>query len=111
MSDNQSGRELPSYELVRLHVMSHEEFVTVTRQYYGLGPIKKKWQIWSEGYAVTGNESPARLMGEVEADTFEQACVKWSEASSEPYLFNQDKLTYSGCRLFDNEADARERFG
>lgn len=70
-----------------------------------------KWQIWSEGYSVTGNEGGAQLLGEVEAQTFPGACAIWANSCSDPSLFNPGRLTYWGCRLFDNEADARERFG
>ena len=73
-----------------------------------------KFNVWVEGYQVTGNEDEARLVGTIEADTFAEACARlmskppWND---DPSLFNREALTYWGCRLFDNETDARKAFG
>jgi hypothetical protein len=70
-----------------------------------------EFSVWLEGYEVTGNESNARFVGTVEADTFAEACAElmakppWNDGN-----FNREALTYWGCRLFDNEADARKTF-
>ena len=68
----------------------------------------KEYEIWSEGYAATGESAPAHLHGKQEAESFFEACLIFFKGS---YLFNVDRMTYWGCRLFDNETDARKSFG
>jgi hypothetical protein len=71
-----------------------------------------KFSVWMEGYEVTGNAADARLIGTVEADTFADACAEvmsrppWNDGN-----FNREQLSYWGCRLHANEADARKGFG
>lgn len=80
-------------------------------------PAKKLWEIWCEGYHVNEGKSPAVLFGLAWGDTFAEACIKYFEtdkrraAKEVEMYFKPDRLTYWGCRLFDNEADAREAFG
>lgn len=72
----------------------------------------KVFTIWAEGYACTGQSSPAFLLGIVEAETFEQACVELANTTPEiRKYFDQKRNTFWGCRLFDNESDARNSFG
>jgi len=73
------------------------------------------WEVWSEGYRATGESAGANLEGKVEAETWPEACRKacvdsgrWKE---QPGGFDAKRLTVWGCRLFDNEADARRSFG
>lgn len=75
------------------------------------------FQIWSEGYLVSGMEGipeKARMLAEVEAETFQEACDKlcgdqdWQRLHGN---YNAERLTVWGCRLFDNETDARKSFG
>jgi hypothetical protein len=62
--------------------------------------------------AATGNEAKAKLIGTVDADTFAEACEKlMAEPPYNDGNFNPEHLTYWSCRLFDNEADARNAFG
>lgn len=75
----------------------------------------KTWEVWSEGYRATGDFARATLEGRVDAESFAEACRKacvdhgrWKE---EPGGFDPKRLTVWGCRLFDNEADARKAFG
>ncbi|EBF8123335.1 hypothetical protein ACVY1S_002049 [Salmonella enterica subsp. enterica] len=70
-----------------------------------------KYQIWSEGYEATGNSGSAELLGEVEADDFASACSALFEGTDREKYFNKQRLTYWGCRLFDNEQDAKKSFG
>lgn len=77
--------------------------------------IMKTWYVWSEGYRATGDRAYATLEGIVEADTWPEACRKacvdqgrWRE---EPGGFDPKDLKVWGCRLFDNEVDARKGFG
>lgn len=66
------------------------------------------YEIWSEGYNDMGNIGSAHKHGEQEADSFDQACVIFFVDDK---FFNGKLLTYWGCRLFDNEAEARKSFG
>ena len=68
----------------------------------------KTYEVWSEGYSATGDRGVARLMGRVEAKSFKGACDKLFENDS---LFDPDRMTHWGCRLYDNEQDARRLFG
>lgn len=70
-----------------------------------------KYQIWSEGYEATGNSGCAELMGEVEAGDFTSACSALFEGTEHEKYFDKQRLTYWGCRLFDNEQSAKKSFG
>lgn len=71
-----------------------------------------QFEVWMEGYVVSGNRDTACLVGKTEADSFKDACVKlmaappWNDGSYDP-VHN----TYWGCRLFDNEVAARKFVG
>ena len=69
---------------------------------------RMKFKIWSEGYAATGECGKAVFHGLVYAESFRNACTEkfWNDRN-----FNSETLTYWGCRLFDNETDARKVFG
>jgi len=73
------------------------------------------YDIWQEGYAVTGNSSSAiLLMEQVEADSFKDACIKYintPKGKSMSSYFIEDRLTIWGCRLFSDESSARKSFG
>ncbi len=69
-------------------------------------------QIWIEGYRVTGNADGARCLGEAPGATLKEACANFAKIN--PVFradFNARQMTYWGCRIFDNEADARKQFG
>lgn len=71
-------------------------------------------EIWIEGYSITGNLSGARKLGEVHADTFAEACDKlcsppeWQIRNGD---YDRQRGEVWGCRLFNNESDARRAFG
>jgi hypothetical protein len=67
-----------------------------------------KYEVWMEGYCITGGSAPAMFMGTCEAGSFEEACV---EMCGDHPNFNRETLSVWGCGLFDNEADARRIFG
>lgn len=71
------------------------------------------FNIWCEGYCATGQSSEAQFMGTFEADSFKEACQKLYESMSpnDQSYFSSDKMRIWGCRLFDNEIDARRSFG
>jgi hypothetical protein len=75
------------------------------------------YKIWAEGYECTGQSSKANFMGEQEADSFQEACDKFFMDKSKPQYethakcYELDTLSYWGCSLFDNKADASKAFG
>jgi len=71
----------------------------------------KQHEVWMEGYAATGNSSGAEFCGLYEAESFAEACAAWNKEKGEPGYFNAQALTYWGCKMFDNEHDARRSFG
>jgi len=76
----------------------------------------KMWQLWEEGYRVTGESSGARSLGEWPGETFVDACNAWDKATNKAsgpyYSIGDDGIPrYWGCRIFDNEDDARASFG
>ena len=72
----------------------------------------RHYDIWAEGYVVTGHSSGAILITssyEVSGLTsFREACALYYIGDSG---YNSKTNSYWGCRLFDNEQDAREKFG
>lgn len=75
-----------------------------------IGP--KNIALWSEGCAATLGP-PVRFWGVYQGYTLRDAVQRaYDEASQiDQRLFDMEKLTYWGCRFFDNEADARKAFG
>lgn len=69
------------------------------------------YPVWMEGYAATGQSSRAQFQGFYPGANFADACKTWARTSDSPEYFNPERLTYWGCQLFDNEADARRSFG
>jgi hypothetical protein len=70
-----------------------------------------KFQIWSEGYQASGDYSDANYFATVEAETFQEACDKYFVTEEHKKFYDPKTLTYWGCKLFDNETDARRSFG
>ena len=61
---------------------------------------------------LTGESGTATKLGRCKGKTFKEACISWAKQNTAfNKYFNVDKLTYWGCRLFDNESDARKAFG
>ncbi len=71
------------------------------------------YDIWMEGFHIQGGgPTPASFVGQSEGASFEEAVKKWySDPKHFPSEFNPDTLSYWGCRLFDNEKDARRFMG
>jgi len=70
-----------------------------------------RYQIWSEGYAATGERAPASFEGEVEANSFHEACILLLKDRLDKDSQGNCRMSVWGCRLFDNEAEARKSFG
>ena len=75
----------------------------------------KRYAIWVEGYRATGEHGTATCMGSAIGDTFSDAVRNLlktkSTADRAYYNLTNTPPTYWGCRLFDNEKDARKSFG
>jgi len=67
-----------------------------------------KYSIWSEGYNATGQRSGAHFHGVGYGETFEEACKDFFKVDR---FFNSNTMSYWGCKVFDNETDARSFFG
>ena len=77
-----------------------------------------EYEVWSEGYAITGNYSEACFEGMSYGETFDEAVIKLlshrlDKDKEEPdgYRRYDGRLCVWGCRIFDNETDARKAFG
>lgn len=85
----------------------------------------KLWEIWSEGYAATGERGDATLHGRFPGKTFDEAVEYANEHNklgaerntrnrymSDEYWNNRrSNWNIWACNLFDNETDARKSFG
>lgn len=71
------------------------------------------FEVWAEGYAVTGEHGPAQLIGTAEAPTFAEACQAVMADKEERLWgrFDPERLTLWGCRLFRTATEARRSFG
>ena len=70
------------------------------------------FDIWMEGYAITGNHSNASFVGRFKGIDFLDACKNSMKEDEEAdKYYNEKNNTYWGCKLFNNESDARKSFG
>lgn len=74
------------------------------------------WTIWAEGFAATGEAETAWQLNEspIVAESLDDAVHQYIRLSEARHLFQRQSdgtWTYWGCRLFDNESDARGAFG
>jgi hypothetical protein len=92
------------------------------------------WEIWSEGYAATGERSDASLEGTVWAETFDEACIQLLgdkldrekdgsfrrgslRTLMQPGIARTEAILKGGnysiwcCQLFPTEQEARKSFG
>jgi hypothetical protein len=77
---------------------------------------KRQIELWMEGYAVTGNSGTARKVDTVYASTSEEALEMYANKNKGKVDVHTDedgKKWYSdwGCKIYDNEVDARKSFG
>jgi N6-adenosine-specific RNA methylase IME4 len=75
---------------------------------HGDAPSLQQYEVWSEGFRATGEHGRAQQHGKVRALSFKDACHGVFSGDGD---FDEDKMTYWGCKLFDNERDARRAFG
>lgn len=73
----------------------------------------KEWEVWTEGFMVTGNTEVAQFHGKFKGRNFREAVLQYKNSvSKETQSFiDLDRMSYWGCRFFDNERDARKSFG
>ena len=72
----------------------------------------KEYEVWTEGYALSGGSSDASFLGVKKANSFKEACVKAiKDEGFEMIYYNDEDNTYWGCSFFDNEIEARISFG
>ena len=69
------------------------------------------WEVWMEGYACTGERNAARFMGMYLGATFEDACNVWAKEGDNEKYYKNNPPRYWGCKLFNNEMEARKNFG
>ena len=70
--------------------------------------MKRTIQVWSEGYRATGDQADAMLHGTIIAKNFQEACnILFKDNDT----YDSQALTLWGCRLYNNEREARKSFG
>jgi len=77
-------------------------------------PKLSNWEVWTEGYRVTGNEQGAIFHGIYRGETFQDALMAFKVSLEDAKvwsLVNLAKGTFWGCRFFDNETEARASYG
>ncbi len=70
-----------------------------------------RFEVWSEGYNASGSSGGAAHHGTVTASSFRAACDKVFSGPKHRADYDAKRLTLWGCKLFDNERDARESYG
>ncbi|QGF20184.1 hypothetical protein SEA_SIXAMA_5 [Gordonia phage Sixama] len=82
----------------------------------------KRFDLWVEGYAATGQSGGAQSLGMWEGATFADAVLAWDRAENATGNWGQLVLPAGkkgesgdwrlwGCRVFDNREDAQRAFG
>ncbi len=79
-------------------------------------PKEKLFDVWIEGYRATGGAQGATFGGSFTGRTFRDAVIKWKSTLR---LSDQKTVTIPkkgrpdmwGCRIYDNETQARKSFG
>lgn len=69
------------------------------------------YHVWSEGYYASGGHSDAIYLGSYYTDTFEDACLQAAIKNNMLNDYNERANSICGCKLFDNEEEARKSFG
>jgi hypothetical protein len=72
----------------------------------------KFFDIWSEGYMITGGGGTAHFHGTEKGTTFQEACNTFARFDPEfERYYDSVRMAYWGCKLYDNASDARKSFG
>ena len=74
----------------------------------------REYEIWSEGYQVTGQFSKAQFHGHFSGRSFQDAVKAFRGSLEDKYsrdCIDLKQLTFWGCKFYSNETDARRSFG
>lgn len=70
------------------------------------------FDVWLEGFAVTGQQGQAQYLGRFAGADFKEACQHAVQVlGMDEQSYDSERNTYWGCRFFDNARDARAMFG
>ena len=75
---------------------------------------KNEYEVWTEGYAATGERGVAIFHGKFKGNSFKEAVIEFRDSLTNKHsisCINIEQMTFWACRFFDNEADARKSFG
>lgn len=71
-----------------------------------------KYEVWMQGFQVMEGTEPAELLGIYKADSFLDACqMAVNDHPGYIEYYEPERNCIWGCKLFDNEEDARRAFG
>lgn len=72
----------------------------------------KEFELWLEGFAITGQNSTAKLQGTEFGENFEEAMKTYAKKYASLNIEERDGNFFIwGCQFYDNEYDARKYFG
>lgn len=115
-----------AFTVTQIEDLSKEEILVMFPRFKEIFAPKKEFEIWAEGYVATGEHGTATLVGKGTGETFDEAVrdymsktpnhgieeyTKAFRVTEEQYKNLKSNWCIWGCRLFDNEADARKSFG
>lgn len=73
---------------------------------------EQEFEIWVEGYVITGQKGTATCIGKEKGYNFKNVVEKFMKNNKDiAKLFDPVKFTHWGCKIFDNEIEARKSFG
>lgn len=100
--------EMVVKNLKKLHRIRTEENIGLFWKIEG----ERIFNVFVEGYAATGEYSPARYLGTYKAESFKEACDKYiEEHPNSKDTYDGEKLSIWGCKLFNNMIDAQKFVG
>lgn len=74
----------------------------------------KEYEVWSEGYAATGESSSASYHGTWKGETFRDAVAAFRDSITDEdtrRCIDLNRMTFWGCRFFDNRDEAEALYG
>lgn len=72
----------------------------------------KEFEIWSEGYAATGEHSPAYFHGKAKGETFDEACINFRQEADVIREWDGKVIVKKGTPLgLDTNPDGTYRRG
>lgn len=74
--------------------------------------MSKVFDIYIEGHRATGEQSFAEYVGFGGGETFQEACASYYRTqTTEFHLYDAERNTFWGCRLFETLDEAQRSFG